>query len=246
VPKLRLTLEYDGRDFAGWQLQAAGQRTVQGTLEDALRRVSGQVVRVTGAGRTDAGVHAEGQVACVVLDTAVELDALARSLNGVLPPDLAVVELAPAPDGFHPRHDAHFKLYRYRVWNGARRSPLRAERSHWIRAPLDLAGMRCAAKSLVGRHDFSAFRTAGADQRSTVRTLSSLEIEGESRGEVRMLVEADGFLRHMVRILAGTLIEVGRGRRHADSVPDLLASRDRTRAGPTAPARALTLVRVSY
>ncbi len=246
MPKLRLTLEYDGSDFAGWQLQAVGQRTVQGTLEDAIRRVTGQTARVSGAGRTDAGVHAEGQVASVVLDTAVELAALARSLNGVLPPDLAVVALEPAPDDFHARYDARSKLYRYRIWNGALRSPLHARRSQWIRAPLDLAAMRRAANSLVGRHDFAAFRTAGSDGRSTLRTVSSLEINGEPRGEIQLLVEADGFLRHMVRILAGTLVEVGMGRRAAASVPGLLASRDRAQAGPTAPAQALTLVRVSY
>ena len=246
MPKLRLTLEYDGSDFAGWQLQAAGQRTVQGTLEDAIRRVTGETARVSGAGRTDAGVHAEGQVASVALDTAPEPAALARALNGVLPPDLAVVALEPAPDDFHARYDARGKLYRYRIWNGELRSPLRAPRSHWIRAPLDLAAMRGAAKSLVGRHDFAAFQAGGSDERSTLRTLSSLEIDGESRGEILLLMEADGFLRHMVRILAGTLIEVGMGRRPAAGVSDLLASRDRARAGPTAPAQSLTLVRVSY
>ncbi len=246
MPKLRLTLEYDGSDFAGWQLQAAGQRTVQGTLEDAIRRVTGQMARVSGAGRTDAGVHAEGQVASVALDSAPEPAALARALNGVLPPDLAVVALEPAPDDFHARYDARSKLYRYRIWNCALRSPLHAWRSHWIRAPLDLAAMRRAANSLVGRHDFAAFRTAGSDGRSTLRTLSSLEINGGPRGEIQLLVEADGFLRHMVRILAGTLVEVGTGRRAAASVPGLLASRERAQAGPTAPAQALTLVRVSY
>jgi len=246
VPTLRLTLEYDGRDFAGWQLQAAGQRTVQGTLEDAIRQVTGQAVRVCAAGRTDAGVHAEGQVASVVFGTAFEPAALARSLNGVLPRDLAVVALEPAPDDFHARYDARSKLYRYRIWNSRLRSPLLDRRSHWIRAPLDLAAMRFAAKSLVGRHDFAAFRAADADRPSTVRTVSSLEIHDEPRGEVNLLVEADGFLRHMVRILAGTLIEVGRGRRSADSVAALLVSRDRAQAGPTAPAQALTLVRVSY
>ncbi len=246
LPNLRLTLEYDGRDFAGWQLQAAGQRTLQGTLEDAVQRVTGQAVRIEAAGRTDAGVHAEGQVASLRLDTPLEPAALARALNGVLPLDLAVVALEPAPDAFRARFDARSKLYRYRIWNGLRRSPLHARRSHWIRAPLDLEAMRCAAKSLVGCHDFAAFRTAGSDERSTVRTLSCLEIHGEPRGEVLLDVEADGFLRHMVRILAGTLIEVGRGRRPAAAMPALLASRDRAQTGPTAPALALTLVRVSY
>ena len=242
----RLTLEYDGSQFHGWQVQPGGRRTVQGVLEEALRRIGGGSARALGAGRTDAGVHAEGQVAGAWLATELEPAQLARALNGVLPPDLAVVACAPAPEGFHPRFAARAKLYRYRIWNGACRSPLRQARVHWVRTPLDLPAMRAAAALLVGRHDFAAFQAAGSDVATTVRSLARVDVSGAPGGDVAIEVEGDGFLRHMVRILVGTLIDVGLGRRAAASLPGLLAGRDRTRAGRTAPARALTLVRVEY
>jgi tRNA pseudouridine38-40 synthase len=246
VPAFRLVLEYDGRDFAGWQLQPAGRRTVQGVLHEALARISRERPRAIGASRTDAGVHAEGQVAGVRLARSFEPARLLAALNGVLPADVAVRECAEASEDFHARYDARSKLYRYALWNGPARSPLRARRFHRVHAPLDLAAMRAAAASLVGTHDFAAFQTAGSAVRSTQRTLSRLDVVGECRGEVELLVEGDGFLRHMVRILAGTLIEVGLGRRSPDGLPAVLASRERRRAGRTAPPHALTLVEVRY
>jgi len=246
VARFRLILEYDGGDFAGWQVQPPGRRTVQGTLEQALAQITGQTVRVIGAGRTDAGVHAEGQVAGLEIETRLEPAALARALNGVLPADLSVVEARLAPEGFHARYDARSKLYRYAIWNGEAPSPLRASRTHRVVTPLDLEAMRAAAATLVGSHDFASFQTAGSPVSTTVRTLLRVDLEGEPRGEIHLLVEGDGFLRHMVRILAGTLIEVGLGRREAGSLPSVLAARDRGRAGRTAPARGLTLLWVSY
>jgi len=246
VPTFRLSLEYDGRDFAGWQIQPDGQRTVQGTLHEAFRRVTRREVRVISAGRTDAGVHAEGQVASVVVETELAPDRLRRALNGVLPADLAVWECALAPERFHARYQARSKLYRYRIWNGESRSPLRATRAYHVPSALDVEAMRRAAALLLGTHDFAAFQTAGSAVRSTVRSLERLGVEGEPRGEIDLLVEGDGFLRHMVRILAGTLIEVGLGRRDAAGLRAVLAARERARAGRTAPAQALTLVRVSY
>jgi tRNA pseudouridine38-40 synthase len=246
VPSFRLTLEYDGRDFAGWQIQAGGQRTVQGTLEEALRRVTGEAVRATGAGRTDAGVHAEAQVVSVALETTLSPERLRRALNGVLPPDLAVRGCDPAPPGFHARYRARSKLYRYRIWNGESRSPLREARWVWVPSALDLGAMRRGASALLGTHDFAAFQAAGSPVRSSVRTLHRLDVEGQPRGEIEVWVEGDGFLRHMVRILAGTLLEVGLGRRDAAGLSAVLAARDRHRAGRTAPARGLALVRISY
>jgi tRNA pseudouridine38-40 synthase len=246
VPTFRLRLEYDGSDFAGWQLQPGGQRTVQGTLHEAFRRVTGREVRVIGAGRTDAGVHAEGQVASVVVDTELAPDRLRRALNGVLPPDLAVWACDRAPEGFHARYQARSKLYRYRIWNGESRSPLRTARAHHVPSALDVDSMRGAAALLRGTHDFAAFQTAGSAVRSTVRSLERLDVEGEPRGEINLYAEGDGFLRHMVRILAGTLIEVGLGRRDAAGLPAVLAARERSQAGRTAPAHALTLIRVFY
>jgi tRNA pseudouridine38-40 synthase len=244
LARYRLTLEYDGAGFAGWQVQPAGRRTVQGELEAALARVTGQRCRAVGASRTDAGVHAEGQVASVELARALDAARLLRALNGVLPADLAAVECAEADANFHARRSARSKLYRYRVWNGPSPSPSRAAWTHRVVTPLDLAAMRRAASHLVGTHDFRSFQAARSAPGSTVRTLARVDVEGRSRGEVQIWVEGDAFLRHMVRILAGTLVEVGIGRRDPESIPALLAARDRSRAGRTAPARGLCLVRV--
>jgi tRNA pseudouridine38-40 synthase len=246
VTTFRLTLEYDGTDFDGWQVQPGGRRTVQGSLEAALARVTGQSLRAVGSGRTDAGVHARGQVASVSVESRLDAAALRRALNGVLPPDLVVASAAVAPDDFDARRDARSKLYGYRIWNGASPSPLRARYSHWLPPALDLGAMAQAAGACCGRHDFSSFRAAGSDVATSVRRLSRLDVGGESRGEVEILAEADGFLRHMVRNLVGTLLEVGLGRRAPDSMVALLALRDRRRAGATAPARGLTLLRVVY
>lgn len=244
MTRFRLTLEYDGAGFAGWQVQPGGLRTVQGELGAALARLAGRACRPVGASRTDAGVHAEGQVASVELETGLDAARLARALNGLLPNDLAVVAAAEVGPEFHARFSARSKLYRYRIWNGATPSPLRAPRTHRVFTPLDLAAMRRGAGHLLGRHDFRSFQAARSAPGSTLRTLSRVDVEGETRGEVRLWVEGDAFLRHMVRILAGTLVEVGIGRRPADGLPALLAARDRRRAGPTAPARGLCLVRV--
>jgi tRNA pseudouridine38-40 synthase len=246
VTTFRLTLEYDGTAFEGWQVQTAGRRTIQGSLEDALAQVTGRRVRVAGAGRTDAGVHAQGQVASVQLETRLDAARLLRALNGVLPSDVAVVDAAPAPEGFDARRDARSKLYRYRIWNGADPSPLRARFSHCVPPALALEAMALAARACCGRHDFASFQAAGSNVQTSVRTLSRLDVTGESRGEISILVEGDGFLRHMVRNLVGTLVDVGLGRRAPDSMAALLAARDRRRAGRTAPAAGLALLRVSY
>ena len=248
MPTFRLTLEYDGEEFSGWQVQPRRQaaRTVQGTLEEALVRITGQRVRVVGAGRTDAGVHAWGQVAHVEIDTALGAERLCAALRGVLPRDLTALGVEPAPRAFHARRDAISKLYRYHIWNAEIASPLRRRRSAWFRRGLDVGLIREAACDLVGTHDFASFQASGSAVQSTVRTLSQLEVEGETRGEIVLSFEGSGFLRHMVRNLVGTLAEVGTGRRAPGSMPVLLASRDRGQAGPTAPPQGLALVRVSY
>ncbi len=246
MPSFRLTLEYDGRGFCGWQAQPGGRRSVQGTLEDAARRVARGPVEVAGASRTDAGVHAEGQVARLRAESGLDPAALARALNGVLPPDVAVRAAELAPEGFDPRRDARSKLYRYAVWNGRTPSPLRAARSLHVERPLDLAAMREAAALLCGTHDFASFQAARSGSRTSVRTLTRLDVVEVGPGELGLYVEGEAFLRHMVRILAGTLLEVGRGRRSPRELPAVLAARDRRAAGPTAPAHALTLVRIRY
>jgi tRNA pseudouridine38-40 synthase len=246
VTTFRFTLEYDGTDFEGWQSQPKGHRTVQDTLETALQRVTAKAVRVIAAGRTDSGVHAEGQVASAEIETSMACCELQRALNTHLPRDLAVVGLEERPRGFHAQRDARSKLYRYRIWNGPWPSPLRHRRSHWLRAPLDLTAMGEAAHRLEGRRDFASLQTAGSEVRDTIRTLYRVEVEGSPGGEIRIEVEGGGFLRHMVRNLVGVLVEVGRGRLAPASVPALLAARDRRAGPPTAPARGLTLVRVDY
>ena len=203
-------------------------------------------MRVVGAGRTDAGVHAEGQVASAWLETRLEPEVLRRALNAKLPRDVAVREAERATEGFHARRDAKGKRYRYQVWNGAAPSPLRARRFHYVRERLALDPMRAAAAPLVGVHDFASFQAAGSNVKTTRRTLERLDVAGAAGGEIRFELTGDGFLRHMVRNLVGTLLEVGRGRRSPDSLPGLLGARDRTLAGPTAPACGLTLVEVIY
>ena len=241
---LRLTLEYDGTDFCGWQLQD-GQRTVQGVLEQAIHEMSGETVRVRGAGRTDSGVHAKGQVAAFSTATSIPAIGFLRGLNGLLPRDVAVVAAEDAPPGFDPRRHARGKIYRYTFWNQEVRTPL-YERYTWhVRAPLDVAAMARAGEVLVGEHDFSAFRAADCERVSTVRRVRRVEVR-KSGPLVEVDVEATAFLKNMVRIMAGTLCAVGRGEMTADDVARILAERDRSRAGMTAPPSGLCLIAVQY
>lgn len=243
LPNWRVVVEYDGTDFAGWQRQA-GARTVQGVLEEALAPLAQGRVAVIGAGRTDAGVHAEGQVANVRAATRLAAPELARAWNARLPRDVAIRALAPAPADYHARRAARSKLYAYRLWTNATRSPLRERFTVWKRPPLDLAALHAATALLVGTHDFASFCAAGGDAHGTIRTITRAQWIGAVGGELRLEVEGPGFLRHMVRNLVGSLLEVARGRREPEWIATLLARRDRTLAGPTAPARGLVLVRV--
>lgn len=246
---LKLTLEYDGRGFQGWQAQGAGRRTVQGVLVEAVRRLTGETVAVRGAGRTDAGVHALGQVASLVLErSALDLDAVRDGLNAHLPGDVAVVAAEEVPDGFDARKSAIGKTYRYLIHVRPARSPLLAGRAWHRTGPLDLEAMRDAAAALVGRHDFSAFRASAGQARQPVRAVTRLDIGADpsTAGLLRVEVEGDGFLMHMVRIVVGTLVEVGRGRMPAAGLAEILAGRDRRAAGPTAPPEGLYLVEVRY
>ncbi len=242
----RLVLEYDGRDFEGWQAQDGDRpaRTVQGVLRDALESVTGYPGRVRGAGRTDAGVHAFGQVASVRTMTGMSAKALARALNGRLPSDVAVRDSDEVPEGWDALREAASKHYRYQIWNGARRSPLRAARFHWQRDPLSVEAMREAAGCFIGTHDFASMAGAGSSVKTTVRTVLDLRIAGEAGGEIVIDVRGEGFLRHMVRNLAGTLLEIGRGRWEVARAARILASLDRGEAGPTAPAKGLALISV--
>jgi tRNA pseudouridine38-40 synthase len=241
---LKLVLGYDGTDFAGWQTQP-GFRTVQETLETALAVLTGQTTRVNASGRTDAGVHAVGQVVNFYSGTHLEPKTLVRAINAHLPPDVVVREAADVPQAFDANRDARRKLYRYIIHDGPV-PDLFLRRYAWhSRHRLDVAGMRRAAEPLSGRHDFHSFETGWPNRMSSVRTITHLAVN-RAGDYVWLDVEADGFLYNMVRAIAGTLINVGRGYWPAEHVAAILRAEDRTQAGPTAPPQGLFLMRVSY
>jgi tRNA pseudouridine38-40 synthase len=248
---LKLTLAYDGTDFHGWQAQP-GLRTVQGVLAEACERILRHPARPSGAGRTDAGVHARGQVASLETESALPLDKIGRAVAAVLPDDVALVAIDEAPPGFDARFSARGKWYRYRILDARRRDPFERRTAWLVDAALDEGAMREAGAALVGTHDFRSFaktdaRTAApeADEQATVRTIHALDAHRE--GPIMTLdVRGDGFLYNMVRAIAGTLVEVGRGRRPATFARDALLARDRGAAGPTAPPQGLFLMEVFY
>jgi tRNA pseudouridine38-40 synthase len=243
---LKLVLAYDGAAFHGWQRQA-GVRTVQAELEDALRRVLRHPLHVNGASRTDAGVHARGQVATVRTTSPIPLSNLLRALGHRLPADMALVHVAAVSDDFHPARDALGKLYRYRIWNHAHRPvEQHAGGGSWhVWFPLDVTRMRQAAATLVGTHDFLAFATPGSPRRTSVRTIRRLDVE-RVLDEVVIAVEGDGFLYNQVRNMVGTLMEIGRGHWAPERMAVIRDSRDRRLAGTTAPPHGLCLEWVRY
>jgi tRNA pseudouridine38-40 synthase len=242
--RYKVVVEYDGTDFSGWQRQQA-QRTVQGVLEDAIREMTGESVFVRGAGRTDAGVHADGQVATFDLEVNIPPHGFLRGLNAALPTDVALVDVALAAPDFDARFSARGKVYRYTVWAHFVRSPRRARRSWHVREPLDLDAIRAAAAALVGEHDFRAFRASDCERRTTRRIVRRVDVDRQ--GAVLTIdVEATAFLKNMVRILVGTLIDIGRGRLEPEAVTRMLEIGDRSAGGMTAPAQGLTLLRVIY
>jgi tRNA pseudouridine38-40 synthase len=245
VPTYRLKIEYDGSEFAGWQSQP-DQRTVQGVLTDALATIARRPIGIQGASRTDAGVHALGQVASFETELELEPARLVRGLSALARPGAAVVEAALAPPGFNARFDAQGKRYRYRVLNRSAPSPLHGASAWHVPQPLDLARMERAASRLVGTHDFAGFRAADCGRPSTERTLDRVAVERLEEGLLELAVEGTAFLKNMVRIIAGTLVDVGLGKREPDVIDEVLASGERGRAGQTAPAHGLTLVEVRY
>jgi tRNA pseudouridine38-40 synthase len=257
VPLYRVTLAYDGTDFLGWQLQRprvpaapsarTGHRTVQGVLEEALFRLAGggERVVVAGAGRTDAGAHALGQVAAFELPRPMEADDLRRALNGLLPPDLRVLEASPAPPGFHPRRSAVSKIYRYELDCGGVLVPQRRRFAGFVPWALEESAVRQAAALFLGRRDFASLASAGGSVKTTVRTVT----RSEARFSGTTLVyetEADGFLRKMVRSMVGGLIAAGRGVVTVAALERALEARDRAAWPAPAPACGLTLVSVAY
>ncbi|MAT68197.1 MAG: tRNA pseudouridine(38-40) synthase TruA [Planctomycetaceae bacterium] len=269
---LKLTVAYDGAEYCGWQRQPQ-RRTVQGELERAWLAITSEEVTFNAAGRTDSGVHAAGQVASVDSETTVPVERLADALNSHLPADMLVVAAEHAPAGFHATHDAHHKRYRYSIYTGRSR-PLFCRGFAWhVPAPLDVAAMQRGADLMVGTHDFASLQSVGSPRENTVRTIFEATVcaggEGmaspvvgagqggavaiapgsplsESADLITIDVVGDGFLYHMVRTIAGTLADVGRGRRPPEWVAEAIAARDRGAAGQTAPAHGLMLVSVDY
>jgi tRNA pseudouridine38-40 synthase len=242
---IRLLLEYDGTRYHGWQRQADAV-TIQGVVEAAVARLTGEAIALIGSGRTDAGVHALGQVANFRTHSAIPLQAFHKGLNSLLPRDIAVLLAAEAPPEFHARKSARAKTYEYRILNRGNRSPLAHHYGWWIAPPLDLAAMAGAAAHLSGEHDFTAFRASGSDNINPVRRVLTATWRDFPGGWLSFTITATGFLRGMVRSLVGTMAEVGRGKAPPTILAELLESGARHRAGPTAPPQWLYLVEVFY
>ena len=245
IRNIRLLLEYDGSRYHGWQRQQ-GDLTIQQVLEEALGRLSGEPVKLIGSGRTDAGVHALGQVANFRTGSAIPLRAFHAGLNSMLPYDIAVLEAREAPPEFHARKAALAKTYEYRILNRPSRSPLHHHYGWWLSQKLDLEGMAAAAVFLLGEHDFSAFRASGSGNRNPVRRIFSARWQTHPGGWLRCTITGNGFLRGMVRSLVGTMVEVGKGKAAPELLAELLTSGERRRAGPTAQPQGLYLVGVAY
>ncbi len=241
---LKLTLSYDGTDFNGWQTQP-GYRTVQETLESAIASLTGEKARVNASGRTDAGVHAVGQVVNFYSNTAHPPDVLVRAVNAHLPPDVVVTGALDVPEAFDANRDAKLKLYRYLIHDGPVPDLFLRRFYFQSRHPLDVVAMRLAAEPLKGRQDFHSFETDWPNRMSSVRTISHLSVNRLGPW-IWLDVEADGFLYNMVRSIAGTLIDVGRGHWPVARVAEILGALERSEAGPTAPAKGLFLMRVTY
>lgn len=244
----KLTLAYDGSQYAGWQVQP-GQRTIQHELEEALARIAGTRVRAVASGRTDAGVHALGQVVSFAASIQLQTEVLRRAINATTPRDMFVRTLVEAPPGFHAIRDAISKRYRYVIQDGPEYDVFSRQYSWYLPQELDADAMHEAAQLLVGQHDFASFQAAGSQRASTVRTISDISARRQNRewGSVIVVeVEADGFLYNMVRNIVGTLVEIGQGGRSPSWLAEVLGAVDRKVAGATAPPHGLFLVAVRY
>jgi tRNA pseudouridine38-40 synthase len=248
---IKLLLSYDGSNFFGWQVQKF-ERTIQGELEKALGKILSHEVRVTGSGRTDAGVHAVGQVANFRTAARIECEGLRRGLNSLLPKDVRVLAVSDMPDEFDARRSALSRMYRYLIWRGRVGLPFARHYTVECIDVLDVTAMEEAGSYLLGTHDFASFAGAGSDG-STIREMLSVSAKTHpmslftQSGEIiEITIEANAFLRHMVRNIVGTLMEVGRKKRKPDELLDILGAADRSHAGPTAPARGLYLMEVKY
>lgn len=240
-----LTIEYDGSAYHGWQRQKTDP-TIQAEIESALKTMTGGKVTVTGSGRTDAGVHALGQTANFACNTHLTPDIFVKGLNSLLPDDIVIIGCQQVPPDFHARFSAISKTYHYRIVNRLTAAAIGRQYAWHIGQKLDLEGMQAATQIIRGKHDFKSFEGAGSPRAHTVRTIRQAEIRMQKTGRIRFSIEADGFLRYMVRNIVGALVAVGRGKITPDDVQTILAARDRARAPATAPPHGLFLVKVDY
>jgi tRNA pseudouridine38-40 synthase len=251
MQNLKLTIAYDGADYHGWQLQP-GLPTIQGALQDALRQITQEPITIHGASRTDAGVHALGQVAHFKTHSTIDAQEIQRGMNALLPPNIRIVDAQEVGQDFHARWLAQGKTYRYRLYRGEVLPPFDHRRAFHYPWPLDEAAMSAAARAFAGQHDFTSFAAStGSEEddkdRDMQRTIYSSEIVREpQRDEIAYVVRGSSFLRYMVRKIVGTLIEVGKGRLAPSDIPEIFAARDRSRSGPTVPPEGLYLVALEY
>ena len=242
---IRVIMEYDGTRYLGWQRQAKGD-TIQSLVEDRLRIMTGETLNVVGSGRTDAGVHALHQVCNFLTRTRMDTEDLRRGLNSLLPDDIYIKSAERVPLDFHSRYDARSKTYEYRIWNQRARNIFLRNFTWHIREPLNLEDMERSIRMLIGKHDFSSFRSSGSGNRDPFREMIGCDMAGPDNGLLRFTFEAEGFLRHMVRNIMGTLVDVGRGKMNSDDFKRIFLSKDRCKAGIKAPPQGLFLKMVRY
>lgn len=245
MKNVKIIIEYDGTDYHGWQCQA-DLPTVQKTIEDAIRKITREDVKTTGSGRTDAGVHAIGQVANFFIETQMDTDTLRKALNSTLPRDISIIKAQEVPDGFHAQFSSRSKVYEYRIFNRPHPPALQRNRVWHIQEKLDTKKMREAAAYLEGTHDFSVFATADITVKTTVRTVKRVHVRKTREGIISVEIEADGFLKRMVRMITGTLVQTGRGKLSPEGFGQILAEGQKTKNVFTAPPSGLFLKKVIY
>jgi tRNA pseudouridine38-40 synthase len=242
---IKIIIEYDGTNYLGWQVQPKGS-TIQGVLEEKLKILTGEPVRLFGSGRTDSGVHAYGQVAHFRTRSRMDNQTMQRALNSLLPPDILIHRLEEVDEDFHARKHSKSKVYEYRILNRDLRPVFHREYVWYISQKLKFNEMKKATQSLIGEHDFAAFRSVGTPTRTAVRKVIRAEWKRDRKGLIRFEIEANGFLKQMVRAIVGTLVEIGKGKLNSAEFGKIMESKDRRRAGPTAPAKGLFLKEVKY
>jgi tRNA pseudouridine38-40 synthase len=242
---IKILIEYDGTNYLGWQVQPKGP-TIQGILEERLGRLTGEKIKLFGSGRTDSGVHAIGQVAHFKTESSMEIQKMQRALNSLLPPDILIQKMEEIGESFHARRHSKSKVYEYRILNRNLRPVFDRGYVWHIPQKLDFKEMGKATQYLLGEHDFSSFRSVGTPTRTTVRKVIRAEWKRGRKGLVRFEIEANGFLKQMVRAIIGTLVEVGKGKMSAMEFRRTFESKERSKAGPTAPAQGLFLKEVKY